>query len=113
MKKKKSRRKKKIFGTSERPRLVVHRTLRGIYGQIVDDSRRQTIVGGGSKSKDIQEAVKKAGSKTEVSKLVGEMLARKAKEKKISKVVFDRNGYKYHGRVKALADGARQGGLEF
>ena len=93
--------------------MVVHRTLRGIYGQIVDDSLQRTIVGGGSKSKEIQEAVKKAANKTEVSKLVGELLSKKAKEKKISKIVFDRNGYKYHGRVKALAEGARQGGLEF
>jgi large subunit ribosomal protein L18 len=107
------RRKKRIIGTSERPRLVVYRSLRYIYGQIVDDHENKTIVGVSNFSKDLQEQLKDAKSKVEVSKMVGVFLAKKAQEKKIKKIIFDRNGYKYHGRVKALADGAREGGLEF
>ncbi len=107
------RRKKKIVGTSERPRLVVYRSLKYIYGQIVDDTRQRTLVGASSLSGEIREQVAKAPNRIEASRLVGEYLARKALEKNIKKIVFDRNGYKYHGRVKALAEGARQGGLEF
>ena len=112
-KKKRARRKKKIFGTSERPRLVVYRSLRYIYGQIIDDQENKTLIGVSDLNKDLQEQLKDAKSRVEASKKVGEFLAKKAQEKKIKKIVFDRNGYKYHGRVKALADGAREGGLEF
>lgn len=110
----KNRRKKnRIFGSPERPRLVVYRSLRYIYGQIVDDANEKTLIGASNLSKEIKADIEKAKSKIEASKLVGEFLARKALEKKIKRVVFDRNGYKYHGRVKALAEGARQGGLDF
>jgi large subunit ribosomal protein L18 len=103
----------KIFGTSERPRLVVYRSLKYVYGQIVDDSKEKTLLSASNLSKDIKEDVSKAKSKIESSKLVGEYIAKIAKDKKINKVVFDRNGYKYHGRIKAFAEGARQAGLDF
>lgn len=105
--------KKRILGNSERPRLVVFRSLRYIYGQIVDDSTEKTLLGASSLTKEINAKVKKAKNKTEASKIVGQLIAEKAKQKKITRVVFDRNGYAYHGRVKALAEGAREGGLEF
>ncbi|MCB0275235.1 MAG: 50S ribosomal protein L18 [Calditrichaeota bacterium] len=109
----KIRRKKRLFGTPERPRLVVFRSIKHISGQIIDDANQRTLVGAADFSKEIADACKKAGSPVEVSKVLGEFLAKKAKENKIEQVVFDRNGYKYHGRVKALADGAREGGLKF
>lgn len=102
-----------IVGTAERPRLVVYRSLKYIYGQIVDDSKEKTILTVSSLSKDVKKDVSKAKSKIESSKMVGEFIAKKAVEKKIKRVVFDRNGYKYHGRVKAFAEGAREGGLDF
>jgi large subunit ribosomal protein L18 len=105
--------KKRVLGNSERPRLVVFRSLRYIYGQIVDDSTEKTLLGASSLTKEINVKVKKAKNKTEASKIVGQLIAEKAKQKKITRVVFDRNGYAYHGRVKALAEGAREGGLEF
>jgi len=111
--KKKKLSKKRVYGDKERPRLVVFRSLNNIYGQIVDDSIQKTIMGASSKSKEIQSDLKKIKGKTEKSKLVGNLLAKKAKDKRIKRVVFDRNGYAYHGRVKALAEGAREGGLEF
>ena len=111
--KSKQRRKSDIVGTAERPRLVVYRSLNYIYGQIVDDSNEKTILTISNLTKDIKKDVSKAKSKIESSKMVGEYIAKKASEKKIKKVVFDRNGYKYHGRVKAFAEGARQGGLDF
>jgi large subunit ribosomal protein L18 len=111
--KSKQRKKAHIAGSMERPRLVVYRSLKYIYGQIVDDSKERTILTVSNLSKDIKNDVSKAKSKIESSKMVGEYIAKKALEKKIKKVVFDRNGYKYHGRVKAFAEGARQGGLEF
>jgi large subunit ribosomal protein L18 len=103
----------KIIGTSERPRLVIYRSLRYVYGQIVDDQENKTLIGVSDLNKDLREQLKDVKSKVEASKKVGEYLAKKAQEKNIKKIVFDRNGYKYHGRVKALADGAREGGLEF
>lgn len=111
--KKYARRKAKIVGTAERPRLVVYRSLKFIYGQIIDDYENKTLIGVSNKTKDLQDQLKNAKSKVEASKMVGEYLAKKAREKDIKQIVFDRNGYKYHGRVKALADGAREGGLEF
>lgn len=110
---KKKMRKTKISGTSERPRLVVYRSLKYIYGQIVDDSKEKMILSASNLSKDIKKDVSKAKSKIESSKMVGEYIAKIAKDKKIKKVVFDRNGYKYHGRIKAFAEGARQAGLDF
>ncbi len=103
----------KIFGTPERPRLSVYRSLKHIYAQIIDDTRGHTLVAMSSLSKEIRDEVKNAKTKTEVSRIVGLALAKKALEKGITKVVFDRNGYKYHGRVKALAEAAREGGLIF
>lgn len=108
-----NRKKKRIFGDSKRPRLVVFRSSRYVYGQIVDDSKQKTLFGASNLSREIDAKIKKAKTKTEASKIVGHLIAEKAKHKKIKHVVFDRNGYAYHGRVKALADGAREGGLEF
>jgi large subunit ribosomal protein L18 len=97
---------KKVEGTSERPRLVVRRSLKHIYAQIVDDAGQRTIL-------TVSDLTVGEGRKVARSSAVGQTVARKAKEAGITRVVFDRAGYKYHGRVKALADGAREGGLEF
>jgi large subunit ribosomal protein L18 len=104
---------KHVAGTPERPRLAVHRSLSHIYAQLVDDSNRKTLATVSSLRKDLREELKKAKGKQEKAKLVGKAVAAKAQELSIKKVVFDRSGYLYHGRVKALADGAREGGLEF
>jgi large subunit ribosomal protein L18 len=103
---------KKISGTGERPRLCVRRSLNHMYAQLVDDEKGTTILQIGSSGKEIASTIAQK-NKIEVSKIVGELLAEKAKEKGISKVVFDRKGYLYHGRVKALADAARAKGLQF
>jgi large subunit ribosomal protein L18 len=102
---------KKIFGTADRPRLCVRRSLKHIYAQLVDDERGITVAHAGSSGKEF--AAKAPKGKGAVAKAVGELLAEKAKEKGVSKAVFDRKGYLYHGRVKALADGARSKGLVF
>jgi large subunit ribosomal protein L18 len=107
------RRKKKVIGTPERPRLVVYRSLKYIYGQIVDDVNHKVLLACSNVSKKTAGEVSKAGKKTGASHALGKVLAEKAKTKKISRVVFDRNGYLYHGRVKAFAEGAREGGLKF
>jgi large subunit ribosomal protein L18 len=103
---------KKVVGTAERPRLVVHRSLNNLEGQIVDDGSGITLLGISTLTGEV-----KSGSaeltKTERGRLAGKLLAEKAVAKGITKVVFDRGGYLYHGRVKAFADGAREGGLEF
>jgi len=101
---------KKVEGTPERPRLVVFRSSKHIYAQIVDDQRGVTLVGGADNSEGVQVDGK---GKVARSFALGRFIATKAKEKGIAKVVFDRGGYQYHGRVKAVADGARKGGLEF
>jgi large subunit ribosomal protein L18 len=101
---------KKVEGTPERPRLVVFRSSKHIYAQIVDDQRGVTLVGGADTSEGVQVDGK---GKVARSFALGRFIATKAKEKGIAKVVFDRGGYQYHGRVKAVADGARKGGLEF
>lgn len=111
--KKKIRIHKKIRGTAECPRLVVFRSAKHAYAQIIDDLSGKTLLSVSTLSKDLQEAVKSAKSPVERFKLVGNIIAKKALEKNITKVVFDRNGYLYHGRVKALAEGAREGGLKF
>lgn len=100
----------KIAGTAQKPRLSVFRSNTDIYVQLIDDDAALTIAAASSKDKDIKA---QAGTKSEKSKLVGQVIARKAKELGIEKVVFDRGGNLYHGRVKALADGAREGGLVF
>jgi len=104
---------KKIYGTAERPRFTVYRSLNEIYGQIIDDTAGKTLVSISSTSKDVKGELAAAKSKIERSTIIGKLLAKKALEKNISSVVFDRNGYLYHGRVKAIADGAREGGLKF
>jgi large subunit ribosomal protein L18 len=109
----KNRIRKSIFGTPEKPRLSIYRSLNNIYGQVIDDSSGKTLAAASSLSKEIIEELKSAKSKSAKSKLVGNLLAKKALEQKISIVIFDRNGYKYHGRVQAFAEGAREGGLKF
>ena len=109
----KVKRKKRIYGTSEKPRLVVFRSLQYIYGQIIDDSNNKVLASVSNISKSAAANVKKAKSKTEASKLLGKMLGEQAVKNKIETIVFDRNGYLYHGRIKAFADGAREGGLKF
>ena len=98
---------KRLSGTAERPRLVVFRSLAQIYAQVINDDTSKVL----ASASDMK--MKGKGTKTERAKQVGIEVAKIALEKKIDKVVFDRNGYKYHGRVKALADGAREGGLQF
>lgn len=97
----------KIYGTAERPRLTVFRSLDNHYAQLIDDTKGVTIVS----VSDLKE--KKGKGKIDKAHQVGLKLAELAKEKKITSCVFDRNGYKYHGRIKALAEGAREGGLQF
>jgi large subunit ribosomal protein L18 len=107
----KMRVRKEVYGTKDVPRLSVYRSNKQIYVQIIDDSEGKTLLSVSSKIKEISE---KAGlTKIEQAKLVGKMAAEKSKESGISSVVFDRNGYLYHGRVKALAEAAREGGLKF
>lgn len=103
---------KQIRGNPERPRLNVYRSLTDIYVQMIDDEAGQTIVSASTLDKGLRAEIK-GKSKIEQARLVGEAVADRAKERGITKVVFDRGGYKYSGRVKALADGAREGGLEF
>ena len=109
----KTRIRKKISGTSEVPRLTIYRSLNQIYAQIIDDSTGTTLVAASSLSKELADEVKNAKGKISKGKLVGNLVAKKALEKKISNVVFDRNGYRYHGRVQAIAEGAREAGLKF
>ena len=101
-----------LAGTTQRPRLNVYRTLNHIYAQIIDDSKGVTLVACNTTQKDIRAKVEKM-TNIEAAVFVGEQIAKLAKKKKISQVVFDRGGYLYTGRVKALADGARAAGLEF
>jgi large subunit ribosomal protein L18 len=100
---------KRVQGSPERPRLVVFRSSKHIYAQVVDDTRGVTLIGAADTSEGIQIEGK---GKTAKSFALGRLIAARAKEKGIAKVVFDRGGYQYHGRVKAVAEGARKGGLE-
>ena len=100
----------KVSGTPERPRLVVFRSSKHIYAQVVDDQRGVTLLGASDRTEGVQVDGK---GKTAKSFALGKLIAERAKAKGIAKVVFDRGGFKYHGRVKAVADGARKGGLEF
>lgn len=100
---------KTVKGTAERPRLCVYKSLNNIYADIIDDQKNATLVSVSTLSKDI----KAKGSNVDAAKEVGTAIAKAALDKKIKKVVFDRNGYIYHGKVEALADAARQAGLEF
>ncbi|MBN2407954.1 MAG: 50S ribosomal protein L18 [Elusimicrobia bacterium] len=102
---------KRITGTTERPRLVIYRSNRNIFAQIVNDFENKVILGASTLTAEIKK--KNLPTPRERAKEVGKYIAKKAAGKKIKKVVFDRQGYKYHGNVKELADGAREGGLEF
>lgn len=101
---------KKIEGTTARPRLNIFRSSKHIYAQIIDDTRGVTLVSASTKEKD--SSVENGGN-VEAAKKIGTLIAQRAKEKGIEKVVFDRSGYLYHGRVQALADAAREAGLDF
>ncbi len=108
----KARIRKRAFGTPERPRLTVFRGLKNVYAQVIDDMEGKTLVSASSRDKDLRDKIAYGGNKGAAA-AVGTQLAEKAKAQGIKQVTFDRNGYKYHGRVKELADAARKGGLEF
>lgn len=101
-----------VHGTAERPRLNVFRSLRHIYAQLVDDTVGHTLASAGTLDAELRQGLGEL-KRTEQAKLVGQLLAKRALEKGVKQVVFDRGGYKYHGRVKALAEGARSAGLQF
>ena len=101
---------KTVSGTEQRPRLAVYRSLSHIYAQVIDDGQGRTLAAASDIEKDVKDT---KGNKTERAKAVGAAVAQKAKDAGVTKVVFDRGGYLFHGRVKALADAAREGGLEF
>lgn len=109
----KKRIRKKVKGTLERPRLCVYRALKHIYAQVVDDENNMVLAQASTLSRGLRERLGKVHGNQKEAREVGLEIARRLKEKGIEKVVFDRNGYKYHGRVKALAEGAREGGLLF
>lgn len=101
----------KVHGKTDRPRICVFRSNKHIYAQLIDDDKNKIIVS----AKDLEIKTEKQGSRNnkDIAFKVGELIAKKAQEKKINQVVFDRGGYKYHGKIKALAEGARKGGLKF
>lgn len=103
---------KRVVGTEQRPRLSVFRSLSNLYAQVIDDESGKTIVSASTVDKELKPVVKSGGN-IDAAKAVGELVAKRAVEKGIKQVVFDRGGFQYHGRVKALADAAREGGLEF
>ena len=103
---------RKVFGTTARPRLNVYRSSEHIYAQIIDDEVGHTLTSASTLDREVRERVSGL-SKTEGAKVVGQLVASRAKEKGIQRVVFDRGGFAYHGRVKALADATREAGLEF
>lgn len=103
---------KKITGTAQRPRLNVYRSLSNIYAQIIDDVTGQTLVSASTLDKEIKDSISYGGNK-EAAKAVGQLIAKRAQEKNIAQVVFDRGGYIYHGRVQELAEAAREAGLDF
>jgi len=103
---------KNVFGTTQRPRLAVFKSLSGIYAQVIDDMEGHTLISASTVDKELREKMK-GMKKSEQAKEIGKAVAERAKSKGISAVVFDRGGFRYVGRVKALADGAREGGLQF
>ncbi|MEY8302991.1 50S ribosomal protein L18 [Anaerosalibacter bizertensis] len=111
-KKRHMRARQKLTGTPERPRLNVYRSLDHIYAQVIDDTVGNTIVSASTLDKELKDKLDKTSNK-EAAKLVGKLVAKRAQEKGIKEVVFDRGGYIYHGRVKELADAAREAGLKF
>jgi large subunit ribosomal protein L18 len=110
--KRKKRIRKKVIGTSERPRLCVFRSARHIYAQVIDDTRCHTLTAASTVEKTFKKSSEKGGKIT-VANQIGKLIAERAIKQGINKVVFDRNGFLYHGRLKAVSDGARAGGLEF
>ena len=106
------RMRKRIAGTAERPRLCVHRSSRHIRAQVIDDAAARTVVSASSLDKDVRAQIK-GGGNVAASKVVGKIIAERARAKGIENVVFDRGGYQYHGRVQALAEAAREAGLKF
>ena len=100
---------KKLTGTKERPRLAVYRSVAHIYAQVIDDSEGKTI----ASASTVDKTAKTNGGNVAAAKTIGKLVAERAKEKGVKQVVFDRGGYQYHGRIKALADAAREAGLEF
>jgi large subunit ribosomal protein L18 len=120
MKRKKERRKRahlrvrsRVRGDAQRPRLSIYKSLKYIYAQVIDDDQGTTLVQANSSDPEIRSQLAKSTSSKEAAKLVGETIAERAKEKGVEKVVFDRGGYIYHGNVKAVADAARDKGLQF
>jgi large subunit ribosomal protein L18 len=111
--KRKKRVRKKVRGTPESPRLSVFRSSKNIYVQIIDDKTSKTLVDASSLSKGISDELRKKGGNKDGAALIGKLIAERALKNGIKKVVFDRNGFLYHGRIKALAEAAREGGLEF
>ena len=103
---------KRIFGTADRPRLSVFRSCMHMYAQVIDDDTGQTLAAASTMSPEIRES-RTGKKKSELAALVGALVAQKCQASNITRVVFDRNGFIYHGRVKAVADGAREGGLQF
>ena len=110
--KRKKRIRKNIFGNQDRPRLSVFRTAKHIYAQIIDDTQGITLVSASTQDKEYKDTPVD-GKKRDIAKAVGTLVGKRAVDKGIKKVVFDRNGFLYHGRIKALSDGAREAGLEF
>jgi len=108
-----SRIRAKLTGSKERPRLNVYRSLNHIYAQLIDDAEGITLVSAGTAKGNGKKGAKRTGGNVASAKEIGKQIARQAMEKGIKKVVFDRGGYLYHGRIKALADAAREAGLEF
>ncbi len=104
---------KKVSGTSQKPRLCVYRSLKHIYAQLIDDAQGATLASASTLSPDYKKMKLSAGSNKEAAEAVGRILAGKALEKGIQSVVFDKNGYRYHGRIRALADAVREKGLQF
>ena len=104
---------KKIFGTPERPRLAVHRSLKNLYVQAIDDTQSRTLFSFSTLDKNFLTAVKGKTSKSSLAEKLGQFFAKSLKEKGIQKAAFDRGGFQYHGRIKALAEALRQGGIEF
>ncbi len=110
--KRKKRIRKNIFGNQDRPRMSVFRSSKHIYAQIIDDTEGVTLVSASTLDKEFKDS-KVEGKKTEIAKAVGNLIGKRALDKGIKKVVLDRNGYLYHGRIKSLSDGAREAGLNF
>lgn len=102
----------KVFGTAERPRLTVFRSLKNIYAQLIDDVTGHTLVSASTRAKDLREGAKYGGNKSAAA-AIGKALGERARLKGITQAAFDRNGYKFHGRIKALAEAAREAGLKF